>query len=61
MTNLLGDFSAKLGREESLELKTLNESLHGISNDNGVRVVNFATSRNLFPHCNMKENYLDIS
>jgi hypothetical protein len=34
-----------------------NESLHKISNDNGVRVVNFATSKNLivksarFPHC----------
>jgi hypothetical protein len=36
-----------------------NESLHQISNDNGVRVVNFATSKNLivesmnFPHRNI--------
>jgi hypothetical protein len=36
-----------------------NESLHKISNDNGVRVVSFATSENLvvkttmFPHCNI--------
>jgi hypothetical protein len=36
-----------------------NESLHKISNDNGVRVVNFATSKNLivkstiFPHHNI--------
>jgi hypothetical protein len=36
-----------------------NESLHEISNDNGIRVVNFATSKNLtvkstmFPHRNI--------
>jgi hypothetical protein len=36
-----------------------NESLHEISNDNGVRVVNFASSKNLifkcmmFPHCSI--------
>jgi hypothetical protein len=39
--------------------KVGNESLHEISNDNGVRVVNFVTSKNLtvkstmFPHCNI--------
>jgi hypothetical protein len=56
---LLKDFSAKAGREGILKLTIGNESLHEISNDNGVRVVNFATSENLivkstmFPHRNI--------
>jgi exonuclease III len=44
---LLGDLNAKVGREDSLKPTIGNESLHEISNDNGVRVVNFATSKNL--------------
>jgi hypothetical protein len=57
MKILSGDLSAKVGREDILKLTVANESLHNISNDNGVRVVNFATSKNLtvkntfFPHC----------
>jgi hypothetical protein len=53
---LLGDFYAKVGKEDIFKSTIGNESLHEISNDNGVRVVNFATSRNLrfkstmFPH-----------
>jgi hypothetical protein len=43
---LLGDFSAKVGREEMFKPIIGNESLHEASN-NGVRVVNFATSKNL--------------
>jgi hypothetical protein len=43
----LGDFNAKVGREDIFKPTTGNESLHEISNDNGVRVVNFATSKNL--------------
>jgi hypothetical protein len=56
MKILLGDFNAKVGREDTFKLTTGNESLHQDSNDNGVRVVNFATSKNLgvksmmFPH-----------
>jgi endonuclease/exonuclease/phosphatase family metal-dependent hydrolase len=59
MKILLGDFNAKVGKEEGREdiFKPVigNESLHEASNDNGVRVVNFATSKNLivkrtFPH-----------
>jgi endonuclease/exonuclease/phosphatase family metal-dependent hydrolase len=44
---LLGDFNATVGREEIFKPTIGNESLHKISNDNGVKVVNFATSKNL--------------
>jgi hypothetical protein len=44
MKILLGDFSAKVGREDIFK-PIGNEGLHEISNDNGVTVVNFATSR----------------
>jgi hypothetical protein len=47
MKILLGDFNAKLGREDSFKPTIGNESVHEDSNDNGVRVVNFATSKNL--------------
>jgi len=58
MKNLLGDFNAKVGRENIFKLTIGNESLHQDSNDNGVRIVNFATSKSLdvksimFPHQN---------
>jgi hypothetical protein len=53
------DFNAKVGREDIFKPTIANESLHKISNDNGVRVVNFTTSKNLtvksmmFPHRNI--------
>jgi hypothetical protein len=53
------DFSAKVGREDTFKLTIGNKSLCKISNDNGVKVVNFATCKNLtvksttFPHCNI--------
>jgi hypothetical protein len=56
---LLGDLNAKVGREDIFKPTIGNQSLHEISNDNGVRVVNFATSKNLiakstmFPHHNI--------
>jgi hypothetical protein len=56
MNNLLGDFNAKVGRQDIFKPKIGKESSHEISNDNEVRVVNFATSKNLvvksimFPH-----------
>jgi endonuclease/exonuclease/phosphatase family metal-dependent hydrolase len=59
MKILLGDFNAKVGREDIFKPTIVNESLHEISNDNGVRLVNFATSKNLrvkstmFPHSNI--------
>jgi hypothetical protein len=48
MKILLGDFNAKVGRENIFKPKIGNESSHEISNDNGVRIVNFATSKNLY-------------
>jgi hypothetical protein len=59
MNILLGDFNAKVGREDIFKRTIWNESLHEIINDNGVRLVNFATSKNLavkstmFQHCNI--------
>ena len=59
MKILLGDFNAKVGRDNIFKLTIGNESLHQDSNDNGVRIVNFATSKNLvvksmmFPHQNI--------
>jgi hypothetical protein len=56
---MLGDFSAKGGKEDVLKPTTGSKSLHKICNDNGVRVVNFATSKNpifkttTFPYCNI--------
>jgi hypothetical protein len=47
MKILLGVFNAKVGRERTFKPTIWNESLHEISNDNGIRVVNFATSKNL--------------
>jgi hypothetical protein len=45
MKILLGDFNAKLGREDIFKLTIGNESLHQDSNDNVVRIVNIATSK----------------
>ena len=59
MKNVLGDFNAKVGRETIFKPITGNDSLHQDSNDNGVRLVNCATSKNLvvkstmFPHRNI--------
>ena len=56
---LLGDFNAKMGRENIFKLTPGNESLHQDSNDNGIRIANSATSKNLlvksmmFPHRNI--------
>jgi len=45
MKILLGDFNAKVGRENIFKLTIGNEGLHQDSNDD--RIVNFATSKNL--------------
>ena len=44
---LLGDFNANVEREYIFKPTVGNESLHQDSNDNGVRIVNFATSKYL--------------
>jgi hypothetical protein len=54
---LLRDINVIIGMEDIFKPTIGNASLHKISNDNGVRVVNFATSKSLtvkitmFPHC----------
>jgi hypothetical protein len=59
---LLGDFNAKLRREDIFKPIICNESLHEASNDNAVRVVNFATSKSLivksttFPLCDIHKH-----
>jgi hypothetical protein len=59
MKILLGDFNAKAGREDIFKPTIGNESLLENNNDNGVRLVNFATSKNLrvkstmFPYRNI--------
>ena len=56
MKILLGDFNAKVGRENIFKPTIGNESIHQDSNDKGVRIINFATSKYLvvkstmFPH-----------
>jgi hypothetical protein len=56
---LLGDYNAEVGREEIFKPTIGNESLQENSNDNGVRLINFAASKNLrlkstmFPHHNI--------
>jgi hypothetical protein len=56
---LLGNFNAEVGREDIFKPRIGNESLHEISNDNGIRVVNIATSKHfivigtLFPYRNI--------
>ena len=47
MKILLGNFNAKGLRENIFKPAVGNESLHQDSNDNGVRIVNFATLKNL--------------
>jgi hypothetical protein len=42
---VVGDFNDKIGRGNIFKLTIENESLHEISNDNVVRVVNFSTSK----------------
>jgi hypothetical protein len=62
MKILLGDINAKVGREDIFKPIIGNETLHEASNDNGVRVINFATSKNLivksttFPHCDIHKH-----
>jgi exonuclease III len=62
MEILLRYINEKVGREDIFKPTIGNESLHEASNDNGVKVVNFATSKNLivksttFPHCDIHKH-----
>jgi hypothetical protein len=59
MKILLGDFNAEVGRENLYKVTVLNESIHEMSNNNGVSVVSITTSKYLivkstmFPHHNI--------
>jgi hypothetical protein len=61
MKFLLGDFNAEVGRGNIFKPRIENESLQEGSNDNGVRIVNFATSTTLvvkntkFPYPNIHD------
>jgi hypothetical protein len=45
MKIFLGDFNAKVGREDIFKPTIENESLHETTNDNGVRVLKFANRK----------------
>jgi hypothetical protein len=45
MKILLGDFSAKIGREDAFKLTIWNNSLHEICKDGGISLVNFANPK----------------
>ena len=59
MKNLLEYFNSKVGRENIFKPIIANKSLHQDSKDNGVRIVQFATLKNvvakstMFPHQNI--------
>jgi hypothetical protein len=60
MKIIFGDFNAKVGGENFFKPTIGNESPHQDSNDNGVNIVNVATSKNLvkstvFPHRNIQK------
>jgi hypothetical protein len=59
---ILLDFNAEVGKKDIFKPTVVNKSLHEISNNNGGREINFATSKNLtvkntiFPHCNIRKH-----
>jgi DNA-directed RNA polymerase subunit L len=53
---LLADFSAKVGKEDVFKPTIGNESLQEILNDNGVRAVNFAQSKNVNAKVRFSQN-----
>lgn len=59
MKIVIGDMNAKVGKESAFRPVIGNHSLHEVSNDNGTRLVDFASANNmriggtLFPHRNI--------
>jgi hypothetical protein len=59
MEIVIGDFDAKVGKQNIFKPTIVNDSLHEDSIHNGERIVNIATSKNLvvnsmmFPHQNL--------
>jgi hypothetical protein len=60
MKILLGDFNAKVGRENIFKPKIGNDNPHQVSNDNGVRIVNFAAFKTwlLRARCSPTETFI---
>jgi hypothetical protein len=56
MKILLGDFRDEDGKQDIFKATIENESLHEINNDNGVRVVNFATKKSFSQKYNMPKS-----
>jgi hypothetical protein len=56
MKILLGDLNAKLGREDIFKQTIGNESLQQDRNDNGIRILNFATSK---ARCSGTETFIN--
>jgi len=44
---VLGDFNVKIGKENIYKPTILSESLHEITNDNGNKLITFATAKNM--------------
>jgi hypothetical protein len=53
MISFLGDSSSEVGRQDIFKPVIGNESLRKIGDRNGLRVVNFATSKSLIVKCTM--------
>jgi hypothetical protein len=53
MKFVLGDFIAKVRRDNIFKLIIRDESPNQDSNDNGDRIVNFAVKSGMFPHINI--------
>jgi hypothetical protein len=66
MKILLGHVNTKLGREDIFKMTIGDECLHQDSNDNDVRIVRSATSKNLvvkttmFPHRKFRKSWTHL-
>jgi hypothetical protein len=62
MKILLRNFNSKVGMEETFRTTIGNDSSHEISNDNGVKVVNFTTIKKLFIEvgCSHSVQYINL-
>jgi hypothetical protein len=60
---MLEDFSAKVGRENIFKMTIGNESLQQDNNVNGVRIVNFSTSKiySLRARCSRTETFISTT
>jgi hypothetical protein len=58
---IIGDMNAKVGKEQVYRPVIGKHSLHKRSNDNGMKLINFASSRNMVVGSTMLEHkYMEI-